>query len=92
MYKVEYTITNSVNDNEINGVEVFESYEEALAFENEKEHEVKNWNKEASDWRSGINSTRYIDISVENITKETTIPSNIKLGDLSKMINYINSI
>jgi len=92
MYKVEYTITNSVNDNEINGVEVFESYEEALAFVDEKELEVKHWNKEASDWRSGVNSTRYIDTSMENITKETTIPPNIKLGALSKMISYINTI
>ncbi len=89
MYKVTITITNSVNDDVITKIKVCDTKKEADNYIEEQELEVQAWNKEAADWRSGIQSHRYFDSDLDPITRETPV-DGLTVGDLQKILNYIS--
>jgi len=90
LFKVEGEISNSVNDEVVQFVKYFRNEEDARAFEKSKEDEVERWNNQEIYPYGGRVSTRWLDIIVEEVSKDTEL-DGLTLGDLEAIIRSVVS-
>ncbi len=88
MFKANYEVTNSVNDDEVKMVKYFAEEDDAKSFIKDAEDDVDEWNKPEpgiSPYAGGKMSTRYIDTELIEVTDDTVL-DGLTMGNLIEII------
>ncbi len=88
MFKANYEVTNSVNDDEVKIVKYFAEEDDAKSFIKDAEDDVDEWNNPEpgiSPYAGGKMSTRYIDTELIEVTDDTVL-DGLTMGNLIEII------
>jgi len=88
MYIYKSEIENSVNDEVIETLKVFRTLDETEDYKRLQETEIEEWNALANDYRSGIQSRRYLDVEINEVTLDTIIPQQLTLGEVFALMEH----